>query len=249
MKQTHKLDLKPCPRKLKAANGLPIEVKGVVRLPLVIGLKSYEHDFCVLDKSEADCLLGLDFLETNKCDPLFSCMKLKLDSNSFVPLYHKQFDYGNDNVFRVISTETLSVPPGHTRIIVAHIPNWKRPPIKVCALFEPRDNFESNIEVSAPNVVFDLTEEVIPIVIDNKTEEEITIYENTTLGFSEIVPEAVINNISKLPKPLPAPIKNNKYDLNILKKSVDKDIPKRFHDQFGSLVKEFSDIFFKSEWD
>ena len=164
-------------------------------------------------------------------------------------MYHKQFDYGNDNFFRVISTETLSVPPGHTRIIPAYIPNWKRPPIQVCALFEPKDKLEPNNEVSAPNVLFDLTEEVIPIVIDNKTEEEITIYKNTTLGFSEIVPEAVINNISKLPKSLPAPIKINKYDLNILKKSVDKDIPKRFHDQFGSLVKEFSDTFSKSEWD
>ena len=69
------------------------------------------------------------------------------------------------------------------------------------------------------------------------------------MDFPEIVPEAVINNISKLPKLLPAPIKNNKYDLNILKKSVDEDIPKCFHDQFGSLVKEFSDIFSKSEWD
>ena len=176
-------------------------------------------------------------------------MKLKLDSNSFVPLYHKHFDYGNDNVFRVISTETLSVPPGHTRIIPAHIPNWKRPLIQVCALFEPKDKFEPNKEVSAPNVPFDLTEEVIPIAINNKTEEEITIYKNTTLGFSKILPEAVINNISKLPKSLPAPIKNNKYDLNILKKTVGEDIPKRFHDQFGSLVKEFSDIFSKSEWD
>ena len=130
LKQTPKFDLQPCLRKLKVASALPIEVKGVVRLPVVIGPKSHEHDFCVLDKSETDCLLGLDFLETNKCDPLFSCMKLKLDSNSFVPLYHKQFDYGNDNVFRVISTETLSVPPRHTRIIPAHIPNWKRPPYK-----------------------------------------------------------------------------------------------------------------------
>ena len=157
LKQTHQLDLKPCLRKLRAANGLPIEVKGVVRVPVVIGPKSYEHDFCVLDKSEADCLLGLDFLKTNKCDPLFSCMKLKLDSNSFVPLYHKQYEYGHDDVFRVISTETLSVPPGHTRIIPAHIPNWKRPPIQVCALFEPKDKFESNNEVSAPHVLFDFT--------------------------------------------------------------------------------------------
>ena len=144
-------------------------------------------------------------------------------------------------------TETLSVPPGHTRIIPAYIPNWKRYPIQVCALFEPKDKFEPNNEVSAPNVLFDLTEEVFPIAIDNKTEEEITIYKNTTFGISEIVPEAVTNNISKLPKSLPAPIKNSKYDLNILKNSVDKDIPKRFDDQFGSLVTEFSDSFSKSD--
>ena len=104
LKQTHKLDLKPRLRKFRAANGLPIEVKGFVRVPVVIGPTSYEQDFCVLDKSAADCLLGLDFLERNNCDPLFSCMKVQIDSNSFVPLYHKQCRYSHDNVFRVIST-------------------------------------------------------------------------------------------------------------------------------------------------
>ena len=90
-------------------------------------------------------------------------------------------------------------------------------------------------------------EEVIPIAIDTKSEEEITIYKNTALRFSQIVPEAMINNISKLPKSLPAPIENNKRDFNILEKSVDKNVPKRFHDQFGSLVKDYSDIFSMSE--
>ena len=151
LEEMRKLDLKPCLRKRRAANDLPIEVKGVVRVPVLIGPKSYEHDFCVLDESETDCLLGIDFRETIKCDPLFSCMKLKLDSNSFVPVYHKHFEYGHDNAFRVISTETLSVPPAHMRIIPAHMPNWKRPPIQVC---EPRDKFEPNNEVSAPNVFF-----------------------------------------------------------------------------------------------
>ena len=102
--------------------------------------------------------------------------------------------------------------------------------------------------MSAPKIFFDLTEDVMPIANHNKTEEEITIYKNTTLGFPKIVPEAVINNSSKSPKSLPAPIENNEYDLNILKKSVVKDIRKRFHDQFGPLVKEFSYIFSKSEW-
>ena len=128
LKQTHKLDLNPSQRKLRAANGLPIEAKGVVRLPVIIGPNLFERGFCVLDKSEADCLLGLDFRETNKCVPLFSCTKLELDSHSSVTLYHKHFDYGHDNVFQVISTETLSVPPGHTKIIPAHIYNRNRHP-------------------------------------------------------------------------------------------------------------------------
>ena len=61
LKQTRKLDLKPCLRKLRAANGLPIEVKGVVRVLVVIGPKSYDSDFFVLDKSEADCFASLRF--------------------------------------------------------------------------------------------------------------------------------------------------------------------------------------------
>ena len=176
-------------------------------------------------------------------------MNIQLDSNSFDPLYHKQYENGRDNVFRVLSTETLSVPPGHARIFPAHLRNWKRPPIQVCALFERKDQFETNNEVSAPKVLLDLTREVIPIAIDNKSEEEITIYKNTTLGFSDIVPEAVTNNFSKLTKPLPVPIKSSKYDLNILKKSVGKVIPKRFRDQIASSVKKFSHLFSKSEWD
>ena len=208
-------------------------------VPAVISPKSYEHDFCVPGISEADCLLSVDFLETNKCDPLFSCPQLQLDSHSFVPFYYNQFDYGHDNIFRVISTETLSVSPGHTRIILAHITNWKQVPIQICALLEPKNKFEPNNGVSAPKLRFDFTEEVIPINIDNRTEEEVTSYKNTTLGFSEIVPEVLLNNLSKVPKSLPVPIKQNKYELNNFKKSVHKDMPKRFHDQFGSLVKEF----------
>ena len=70
-------------------------------------------------------------------------------------------------------------------------------PIQFCALFEPKDNFKTNDEVSALIVLFDFIEEVIPIAIGNRTEEEITMYRNTTLGSSEIVPEALINGISK----------------------------------------------------
>ena len=59
----------------------------------------------------------------------------------------------------------------------------------------------------------------------------------------------MIINISKLPKPLPEPIKNNKNDLNISKKVRWQRYSRRLHDQLGSIVKEFSEVFSKSEWD
>ena len=83
-----KLELKICYRKLCAANSLFIQEKDVVRSPVINGPKSYEHSSSVLDKSLADCLLGFDFLESNKDDPIFSRMKLRTDSQNFVSLYH-----------------------------------------------------------------------------------------------------------------------------------------------------------------
>ena len=100
-----------------------MDVKNVVHVPVIIVPKSYELDYCAIDKSEADCLLSLDFFESNKSYLLFSCMILQLDSHSFVPLCHKQFNYGHDKVFRVVSTETLSIPPVHTKIIREYTAN------------------------------------------------------------------------------------------------------------------------------
>ena len=251
LRLNHKIELRTCERKLRAANGLPIEVRGVIRVPVKLGTTLYEHDFGVLEQSEADCLLGLDFLEKHKCDPLFSRMELKLDSGNSVPLYHKKFDdYGVDTIFRVVASETLSVPSGHVTLIPAHIPSFKCPPIPLCAVFEPKEKFDETNELSAPNVLFDLSDEIIPIAIDNRTENDITIYKDTTLGFSEIVPPAVLNYITNEEAPLQmTPLKPDKYDLDRVKKSVKGPIPRDCQEQFARLVDDFRDIFSKTEWD
>ena len=59
------------------------------------------------------------------------------------------------------------------------------------AIFEPKGKFETNNEESARNKFFDFTEEVIRLAIDNKTKQVTTIYRNTMLEFSKIIPESV----------------------------------------------------------
>ena len=128
-------------------------------------------------------------------------------------------------------------------------PNGNDPQNRSAHFSNLQTNLNEKTKCLLKKYFFDFTQKLFPIATDNKTEEEITIFRNTTLGFSEIAPEVVINNISKLSKSSTVPVKNNKYDLNILKNSVDKDSPERFQDQIESFMKVFSDIFSKRHWD
>ena len=79
LKLKHSVELEPALRQLKAANQIPIETRGVVRLPISLGRRKLEHNFHVLARSEADCLIGLDFLEDHQSDPLFSKKKMRVN--------------------------------------------------------------------------------------------------------------------------------------------------------------------------
>ena len=248
LRKTNGIQLNKCNKHLKAANGLPIGVKGIIRVPLTVGNKHYEHEFHVLENTETDCLLGLDFLESNQCDPLFSRMELRLDPSHSVRMYHKTFDYHTNTAFRVVATETTLVPAGHTKILPAHIPNWKRPPVTLNAVFEPQSKFSTENQFSVPNILFNYSEEVIPIALENKADTDVTIYKNTTLGFSEVIPDGWLNGISPMPKPLPV-TQLSKYDLRHVTQAIDSSVPPECRNKFKDLVQEYKNVFSKSEWD
>ena len=170
LKKTYQITLEIYTRSLRAANGLPIDVKGIIRVPVYLWNKLFHHDFRVLEKSEADCLLDLDFLERHKGDPLFSRMELKLDSTHSVPLCHKKFEIGHNAIFRVVATDTINVPAGHAAILRAHIPNWKRPLFHLNAVFEPLEKVTMSENISAPKTLFDFSDESIPVILTNTTD-------------------------------------------------------------------------------
>ena len=45
LKSKNKIELRTCDRKLRAANGLPIEVRGVIRVPVKLGTNLYVSFF------------------------------------------------------------------------------------------------------------------------------------------------------------------------------------------------------------
>ena len=133
--ENHQVKIQPSTTRLSSANQMPIQIKGTVSVPIRIGPNTYEQTFCVSIEAASDCLLGLDFLETNNCDVLFSEGKLKIDRNTLVPLHRKQFSFDEKQVYRVVALEKVSIPPQHVMIVPGTIPGWKAPPVARVALF------------------------------------------------------------------------------------------------------------------
>ena len=97
--ENHQVKIPPSTTRLGSANQMPIQIKGIVSVPIKIGPRTYEHTFYVLIEAASDCLLGLDFLETNKCDALFSGGRLKIDRTILVRLYRKEFSFDEKQVY------------------------------------------------------------------------------------------------------------------------------------------------------
>ena len=70
--------------------------------------------------------------------------KPKIDRNTLVALYRKQFSFDEKQVYRVVALEKVSIPPQHVMIVPGTILGCKAPPVAKFALFEPHERFKDN---------------------------------------------------------------------------------------------------------
>ena len=53
--------------RIVGVDGIPIKVHGFLSMPITINGKDYQHKFIVPKQLTAEAILGLDFMEANKC--------------------------------------------------------------------------------------------------------------------------------------------------------------------------------------
>ena len=245
--ENHQVKKQPSTTRLSSANQMPIQFKGSVSVPIEIGPKTYEHTFYVLKEAASDCLLGLNFLETNKCDALFSESKLKIDRNTLVSLYRKQFSFDEKQAYRVVALEKVSIPPQHVVIVPGTIPGWKAPPVARVVLFEPHERFIDNENQVAQDALFSF-EGLVPITKAKTNDEVLTIYKDTTLGSFQLVSDRLIQEINQ------KSMKNSnevdpKYDLENAKRAISNEINNNCRADFRNLIDDYSGIFSINQWD
>ena len=176
---------------------MPFQIEGIVAaVSTQIGRKRYERNFYVQTEAVSDCLLGLDFLETNKCDAFFSEIKQKIDENTLVPFYRKQFSFDEKQIFRVVALERNSIPQKYVFVVPGTVPGWKTSPVVRVALFEPHERFINIEKQIAQDALFTI-EKGIAITIDKSQDEILTINKDTTLDSSQLVSNRLIQELNR----------------------------------------------------
>ena len=104
---------------------------------------TFRDTFPVLEASEAECLLGLEILETHKCDPIFSEMTLHLKRGATANFFHRTspVQSWHKSVKRVIARETFFIPAGHDAIILGKIDLDDHTLLTKAGIFEPSQSF------------------------------------------------------------------------------------------------------------
>ena len=80
---------------------------------------------------------------------------------------------------------------------------------------EPHEWFDGSKDAVAPSTLFNIGEKNIPVTKKNSGDEPLILYEKTTLGTSDVVPNLLIQNVVTETKNLKAKIdeKDESYDL------------------------------------
>ena len=182
--------LQPAHRRRLAANQAEIPVSGTVTLPISLASNRYQQQFFVLESSEADCLLGLDFLEDNHCDALFSRMQPRFANSQTVPLFNSRKTLLDPSEqVKVIARETTVIPAGHEAVILGELLTQIFPE-KSEGIFEPSPAFCARLHLLAFSSLCE-SGEIIPARLINPV-EDVTVYKGTSLGSLSVVGSAEI---------------------------------------------------------
>ena len=203
-----------------AANQAEIPVPGTVTLPISLASNRYQQQFFVLKSSEADCLLGLDFLEDNHCDALFSSMQLRLPTSHTFPLINspKALSDSSEQV-KVIARETTLIPAGHEAVILGELltQSFRE---KSEGVFELSTAFCEKYQLLAFSSLCE-SGEMIPARLNNP-DEDVTVYKITSLGSFSVVGSAETAAMNRVITDLPDNPQGqlpDKYDVNEVKKT------------------------------
>ena len=188
MPENTKMELKGTDR-LVGVDGIPINVCGTVSVKISLETLTFNQKFVIADGITAEAILGMDFLEANKC--VFNIFKGELvaKDKGMIPL--QPHSSSERSCHKVNLVETTVIPAASEIEVTA----------KVCT---PNDNHVWIIEgkmvkvpIRVARALVKLHKNLIPLRIINTNLTPVKLYKGSTLAHAECADEASINVVSQ----------------------------------------------------
>ena len=217
--------------RLVGVDGIPIKVQGSAMVQLT-GAK-FQHKFIKADQITADAILGIDFLEANKC--ILNLAKGELSVN------HKTVTLSSDSTVamvgcaKVTPMDTVTVPASSEMEIRVHIHST----IKGLWLVEGNEANQSPVCVARALVT--AQDETVPLRVVNTSLAPTTLYKNSRIATAEQLNESSICQAVESEKLTPTEEIHSDYEL-VLEQPFPDDITEAEREQFMALLSYYSDV-------
>ena len=178
-------------------------------------------------------------------------MQLRFPNCQTVPLFHsrKALSDPSPEQVKLIARETTFIPAGHEAVILGDLLTQSFPE-KSEGSFEPSTAFCEKHQLLAFSSLCE-SGEMIPARL-NKPVEDLTVYKGMSLGSFSVVGSAEIAAMNRVIADLPDHPQGqvpDKYDVKEVIKQTQSSVDPQIRAQFAQLLRTFSDVFSKSEWD
>ena len=237
-------DVKPVAGELKqvmshslgGVNGIPLAIYGSITVPITISGVTFNHNFIIADRLTTDAILGLDFLEANKCilDLAKGKMIVADQSVSLLPKSH-----GNKMASSTVTIPNTCVIPPHSEMeIIAHIQSDEEGTWLVEGLTSP------TLPIMVARMLAIPQDQSVVVRVVNTDVLPVTVYKNSKIGTAELVNESEICNTSV------GDDNHNRTSMTgDMLLSLPDDISAVQREQFLALLSKYSDIIAKDNDD
>ena len=130
------------------ANGLPLKVMGQVNIDVSLGRFRAAHTFIVVKDLTFECILGVDFLRSNKAVMDFRTNTLHLGNESvMVPTQEETSSNGKSSI-TVHASEDTEIPGRSVRVVVATLKEEFCIPAELDGMIEPAVKLPKHLGVA-----------------------------------------------------------------------------------------------------
>ena len=219
---TERPNIMPVNMTLVTATGEISPFLGKINASITLGSQTISHDVLLADINN-DGIIGVDFLNANKCDVMLTKKCLNMNGEK-IPCFLKD-QKSTHSCCRIAVSENITIPPESEMIVPGKIIDDVRGTLGV---IEPKQSFVEKSGLLVAKALINVNVGEIPIRVINLSNEPHSLYKNTIAATYE-------------PVALPQIVDVKTVDTSMKNKHDNNEVPSHMKDVYERAIKHLSD--------